>query len=935
TLAATETLGWTFTGLVVPGYLAMVALLSWPAALLMIVESLCTVAVVRLLGDGLARLGAGSRFFGRERFFLILVAATGLRLVVEHSVLTALSAASWLASAATTCPHSLGLVLVPLMAHTLDRVGVVRGLAQQGMLTALTAVIIALLVRASGTSLTAFSTVFDDIALSVEQNPKAYVLLLAGALLAARANVSFGWDFHGIVVPGLLAVAWLEPTKVLFTLAEALAALGTARLVLLLPLLRTVQIEGPRRLVFVFCVDALLRVAASLVAPHTTFAVAGASLYGFGYLLPALVAVAMWRRHSIWRVLLPAAQVSFGAFLAGSLVFFVLTGLGRFFENPGSGLVAPTTTPVPGSFERAVLLARPYAVRNGSTGLLPTSSQAARWRAAVEMIAEHQPPSRAIAPLLQLGMQAEPIIDDGGGVFVHPPDDQLGRSPNPVLIVRSSGRRIAVAIPTPANGDLVAAAADVALALDARVVVAASSFDGDEPASPAAVLLGQPYSTAAKTLAKAGWSWLELLVDAAAPDEGALRARDGQWRTATEPQLLASLLPELTIAWDRAVYDLALAAPGETWNRIASAPCGAGWQNRRSVTGPLTATTIRRIVMDLESTSTFAHEGHGRLPMSKAEQWLYAEEILRPLVSSARHRHPEPRRPSTDRSCRAAAALGLAQVTIEAPDNHRSTFSLVASVAHLAPTVILRHDPSAPRPAPLSRPGRQETSGGADPHRGALGDADPRFDYLVSAPHPAREPYTAAAAIALCRAAEARACLVCAGWPNTNAATATLLRMGGDNTGPRCAGCAAVSRSDAAESPPDAAGLEIASCRAFGEVLARGLSSRPVLLEVRGAGEGSAPLGDGAVIAWGSVPGTPPAVPSWLSPLEEAARRIGFSTRRYDGSQELACCGQLHDLWRHRFLPADRDRVAVLFVSATARERRFGAANLAAAIAML
>src|SRR5687767_4095644 len=86
TLVATETLGWTFTGLVVPGYLASVALVSPRAAGLMVIEAVVALALTRLASDAAARVGVGSRFFGRERFFLLLAVATLTRLAVEHAL---------------------------------------------------------------------------------------------------------------------------------------------------------------------------------------------------------------------------------------------------------------------------------------------------------------------------------------------------------------------------------------------------------------------------------------------------------------------------------------------------------------------------------------------------------------------------------------------------------------------------------------------------------------------------------------------------------------------------------------------------------------------------------------------------------------------------------------------------------------------------------
>src|SRR5262245_28995822 len=132
--AATETLGWSFTGLVVPGYLSAVALVSPEAALLMLGEATAALLIVRVMSDLAARARVGSRFFGRERFLLVLVVATGVRLLTDHILTQEGSSA-----------HSIGLVLVPLIAHALDRNGPVRGLTQIGVTTAITGAAVAAL----------------------------------------------------------------------------------------------------------------------------------------------------------------------------------------------------------------------------------------------------------------------------------------------------------------------------------------------------------------------------------------------------------------------------------------------------------------------------------------------------------------------------------------------------------------------------------------------------------------------------------------------------------------------------------------------------------------------------------------------------------------------------------------------------------------------
>src|SRR5215470_5349647 len=85
--AFTETFGWVFAGLVVPGYLAAVFLLDPRAALIDGVEAVFTYGLARALGEWLPRTGFTSRMFGRERFFLVVLCSIVVRLVLEGGVL--------------------------------------------------------------------------------------------------------------------------------------------------------------------------------------------------------------------------------------------------------------------------------------------------------------------------------------------------------------------------------------------------------------------------------------------------------------------------------------------------------------------------------------------------------------------------------------------------------------------------------------------------------------------------------------------------------------------------------------------------------------------------------------------------------------------------------------------------------------------------------
>ena len=86
----TESFGWVFAGLVVPGYLASVFYLHPAGGVIDVAEAVLTYGLARLLGEHLARTGLTSRIFGRERFFLVVVSSVIVRVLVEGLLLPAL-----------------------------------------------------------------------------------------------------------------------------------------------------------------------------------------------------------------------------------------------------------------------------------------------------------------------------------------------------------------------------------------------------------------------------------------------------------------------------------------------------------------------------------------------------------------------------------------------------------------------------------------------------------------------------------------------------------------------------------------------------------------------------------------------------------------------------------------------------------------------------
>jgi gamma-polyglutamate biosynthesis protein CapC len=338
----TETLGWVFVGLVVPGYLASVFVIHPEAGCTVVAESLLTYAVALAFSSGLSRTGAWSEFFGRDRFFVVVLASVLVRAVSETWLLPVFG--HWMDERYGTSfivdrsLHSIGLVLVPLTANAFWKLKLRRGLWQVGVPVALTYVLLRfVLLPATNLSFSSLELMYEDVAQDFLSSPKAYIILLTTAFLAARFNLKYGWDFNGILVPALLALTWLEPLKLVATLAEVLLLVVAARAVLSLPGLRTLNMEGPRKTVLVFCLGFLVKWTIGWAMGGRIPGLKVTDLFGFGYLVPTLLAVKMLQKQVVARVLLPTLHTSLAGFLVGSLAGF---GLSLIEPRPATALTA-------------------------------------------------------------------------------------------------------------------------------------------------------------------------------------------------------------------------------------------------------------------------------------------------------------------------------------------------------------------------------------------------------------------------------------------------------------------------------------------------------------------------------------------------------------------------------------------------------------------
>ncbi|WP_164009925.1 poly-gamma-glutamate biosynthesis protein PgsC/CapC [Pyxidicoccus trucidator] len=342
----TETFGWVFVGLVVPGYLASVFVIHPEAGVTVVAEAMLTYALALALSAGMSRTGAWSEFFGRDRFFAIVLSSVLVRALSEAVLLPHFGRwldAQWGTSfALDRSLHSIGLVLVPLTANAFWKLKLRRGLWQVGVPVVLTyALLRFVLLPATNLSFSSLELMYEDVAQDFLASPKAYIILLTTALLAARFNLNYGWDFNGILVPALLALTWLEPAKLVATLLEVLLLVGGTRALLAMPGLRTLNLEGPRKTVLVFFLGFVVKWGIGWALGGRVPGLKVTDLFGFGYLVPTLLAVKILQKQAVARVMLATVHTSLAGFVVGSLVGF---GLSLVEPRPATALTAETLT---------------------------------------------------------------------------------------------------------------------------------------------------------------------------------------------------------------------------------------------------------------------------------------------------------------------------------------------------------------------------------------------------------------------------------------------------------------------------------------------------------------------------------------------------------------------------------------------------------------
>ncbi len=391
-------LGWVLSGLVVPGYIVPLLIVKPTAAIVVFLEAVVSYFAVWLYSERLSRWTGLSSFFGRDRFFALVLASVAVRIVADGWLLPAtgefLLARYDIAFDYRSNLHSFGLIIVALIANNFWKPGLVSGSWTMAVQVGLTWLIVRfVLMEFTNFNMASLAFMYEDTATSFLAAPKAYIILLVTAFIASRLNLFYGWDFSGILIPSLLALAWFEPHKIITTLLETAIILALASLALRLPVFRSMTMEGARKLLLFFNLSFaykyVLAWALVLFLPQTKIT----DWFGFGYILATLLALKMHEKGIAARVTAATIQTSAAGIAVATVVGFVLVA------TPDLAWVSPTDSaraavapmkPEPRDIETVVLAEKTgfYAASLGSRMQTPLQRELDGFAAGVRNLLE-------------------------------------------------------------------------------------------------------------------------------------------------------------------------------------------------------------------------------------------------------------------------------------------------------------------------------------------------------------------------------------------------------------------------------------------------------------------------------------------------------------------------------------------------------------------
>jgi len=321
--------GWVMSGLVVPGYLVPILLIKPWAALIIVTQGIIAYWLIWLYSEYFSEFGKWHNFFGRDRFFAILLASVLTKIVFDLWVLPQIGVLLDhynIQFDYRNNLHSFGLIVVALIANQFWKPGVVRGMLPLLVCIGLTYLIVRyVFIEFTNFSIENLGYVFEDIASSIVAAPKAYIVMLTTAYIASYINLRYAWEFNGILIPSLIALQWYSPLKILSTVVEAIIILLAAYAILRTPFFKRMTMEGARKIMLFFNISYVYKFILAYIILWIFPEQKITDLYGLGYLLPTLIAVKVHDKGIPLKITRAIIQTSFLAVLVASIIGYTLT----------------------------------------------------------------------------------------------------------------------------------------------------------------------------------------------------------------------------------------------------------------------------------------------------------------------------------------------------------------------------------------------------------------------------------------------------------------------------------------------------------------------------------------------------------------------------------------------------------------------------------
>ncbi len=325
-------LGWVLSGLVVPGYLVPLILVKPWSAAVVVVEGAITYLFVWLYSEKLSRATGFANFFGRDRFFALLLVSVIVRVCFDVLLWPALgeylNSTFGLNFDYRNNLHSFGLIVVALIANQLWKPGLRKGFVVLGVTVFITFLAVRyLLMPFTNFSVGSLAYMYENLAASMLAGPKAYIVLLTTAFIASHFNLRYGWEYSGILIPALLALEWYQPFKLLITFTETFIILIVAGQLLKLKIFQRTTIEGARKVLFFFNISFFYKLLLGHVIVTFFPRYLVSDFYGFGYLLSTLLAVKMHDKEIAAKITRASLQTSLVSLVIATCIGFSLTYL--------------------------------------------------------------------------------------------------------------------------------------------------------------------------------------------------------------------------------------------------------------------------------------------------------------------------------------------------------------------------------------------------------------------------------------------------------------------------------------------------------------------------------------------------------------------------------------------------------------------------------